>query len=91
MSATATPASRQLEQFDMIIDGRPVGAASGRTYESENPYLGQSWAVVPDGGVEDVDRAVVAARGARGSVGHDDRVPARRADAPPGGPDHRER
>lgn len=61
MTATATSAA-QLEQFDMIIDGLAVGAASGETYESENPYLGRAWAVVPDAGIEDVDRAVAAAR-----------------------------
>jgi acyl-CoA reductase-like NAD-dependent aldehyde dehydrogenase len=61
---TATSAPAQLEQFQMIIDGRCVGAASGETYESENPYLGRPWAVVPNGGLEDVDRAVAAARAA---------------------------
>ncbi len=64
MTATATPASQRLEHFAMIIDGQTVGAASGRTYESENPYLGRAWAVVPDGGTEDVEKAVAAARAA---------------------------
>ncbi len=64
MTSTAAAGQQQLQHFAMIIDGESVGAASGRTYESENPYLGRSWAVVPDGGVEDVDRAVAAARSA---------------------------
>src|SRR6201999_1461448 len=37
---------------------------SGRTFESENPYTGEPWAVIPDGGPEDVDAAVQAARAA---------------------------
>ncbi len=48
----------------MVIGGQPVGADSGRTYETENPYLGASWATVPDAGREDVDAAVSAARAA---------------------------
>jgi aldehyde dehydrogenase (NAD+) len=54
----------QLEQFEMLIDGRTTGAASGRTYDTENPYTGSAWATVPDGGTEDVDAAVAAARAA---------------------------
>ena len=64
MTTAASPASEHLEHFDLIIDGNTVQAASGQTYESENPYLGRSWAVVADGGVEDVDRAVAASRSA---------------------------
>jgi aldehyde dehydrogenase (NAD+) len=52
----------ELEQYLMQIGGRAVPALSGRTFESENPYTGTSWAVVPDGGPEDVDVAVAAAR-----------------------------
>ncbi|WP_232666109.1 aldehyde dehydrogenase [Pseudonocardia sp. TRM90224] len=53
-----------LERFSMLIGGKPVDALSGRTFESENPYTGRPWAVVPDGGPEDVDAAVAAARAA---------------------------
>ena len=53
-----------LERFQMIIGGKPVDALSGRTFESQNPYTGRPWAVVPDGGPEDVDAAVAAARAA---------------------------
>jgi len=35
---------------------------SGRTFESLNPYTGRPWAVVPDGGPDDVDASVAAAR-----------------------------
>ncbi|OLT23391.1 carnitine dehydratase [Pseudonocardia sp. CNS-139] len=51
-----------LEQFRMAIGGKLVDALSGRTFESQNPYTGRPWAVVPDGGPEDVDAAVAAAR-----------------------------
>lgn len=51
-----------LLRFRMLVGGRQVEAVSGRTFESLNPYTGRSWAVVPDGGPEDVDAAVAAAR-----------------------------
>ena len=54
--------SEQLEQFRMLIGGKAVDAISGRTFESENPYTGRPWAVIPDAGPEDVDAAVQAAR-----------------------------
>ncbi|GAB3249320.1 aldehyde dehydrogenase [Arthrobacter pigmenti] len=54
----------ELEQFKMFIDGESVDALSGRTFESENPFSGTNWSVAPDGGPEDVDAAVRAARSA---------------------------
>ncbi|MGE3285436.1 MAG: aldehyde dehydrogenase [Pseudonocardia sp.] len=53
-----------LERFQMLIAGKAVDALSGRTFESQNPYTGEPWAVLPDGGPEDVDAAVAAARAA---------------------------
>jgi len=53
-----------LTRFQMVIGGREVGAVSGATFESQNPYTGRAWAVLPDGGPEDVDAAVAAARSA---------------------------
>src|SRR5262249_57317218 len=53
-----------LTRMRMVIGGKAVDAISGRTFESENPYTGRGWAVVPDGGLEDVDAAVAAARSA---------------------------
>jgi acyl-CoA reductase-like NAD-dependent aldehyde dehydrogenase len=50
--------------YDLLIGAHWQPAASGRTYQSQNPYSGQPWAVVQDAGVEDVDRAVHAARAA---------------------------
>ena len=54
----------ELEQLSMLVGGKPTGAISGKTFESQNPYTGQNWATIPDGGTEDVDAAVNAARAA---------------------------
>ncbi|GLY38585.1 aldehyde dehydrogenase [Amycolatopsis sp. NBRC 101858] len=53
-----------LPRFSLLINGKAVGARSGRTFGSPNPYTGEPWAVVPDGSPEDVDDAVAAARAA---------------------------
>jgi (Z)-2-((N-methylformamido)methylene)-5-hydroxybutyrolactone dehydrogenase len=53
-----------LEEFRLFIDGKSVDAIGGRTFESLDPYRGQPWARVPDGGPEDVDVAVASARAA---------------------------
>jgi acyl-CoA reductase-like NAD-dependent aldehyde dehydrogenase len=53
-----------LERFTMTIGGKGVEAVSGRRFESQNPYTGQAWASIPDGGPDDVDAAVAAARAA---------------------------
>ena len=53
-----------LETFRMWIDGKPVDALTGATFESQNPYTGRPWAVLADGGSDDVDAAVSAARAA---------------------------
>jgi aldehyde dehydrogenase (NAD+) len=45
----------------MLIGGEWVDAAGGETFESENPFLGAAWALVPKAGPADVDRAVEAA------------------------------
>ncbi|WP_433033256.1 aldehyde dehydrogenase [Actinomycetospora sp. CA-053990] len=54
----------ELEQLSMLVGGKPTGAISGKTFESQNPYTGQNWATIPDGGTEDIDAAVNAARAA---------------------------
>lgn len=46
----------------MLIDGQWVAAASGRTFETLNPSTGEVLANVAEGGQEDIERAVVAAR-----------------------------
>jgi phenylacetaldehyde dehydrogenase len=49
-------------QHRMLIDGRFVLAASGKTFPVYNPATGEVVAQVPEAETEDVDRAVIAAR-----------------------------
>jgi (Z)-2-((N-methylformamido)methylene)-5-hydroxybutyrolactone dehydrogenase len=60
---TVPPATKEvsLQKYQMYIDGEWVDASSGRYFESDNPYLGKAWALVPRGSADDVDRAVRAA------------------------------
>ena len=46
----------------MLIDGAPVSAADGGTFDVVSPVDGTVIARVAKGGAEDVDRAVVAAQ-----------------------------
>lgn len=48
----------------LLIGGQWVEALSGRTFESVNPATGEVIAALAEGGAEDVDRAVAAARAA---------------------------
>ena len=50
-----------LVKHQMYIDGRFVDASGGELFESDNPFLGEPWALIPRGTAEDVDRAVRAA------------------------------
>jgi phenylacetaldehyde dehydrogenase len=49
-------------QHRMLIDGRFVLAASGKTFPVYNPATGEVVARVPEAEAEDVNRAVIAAR-----------------------------
>jgi aldehyde dehydrogenase (NAD+) len=55
-----------LPRYELFIDGRHQPAASGKNYETTDPFAGKPWAIVPDGDEVDVDRAVRAARAALG-------------------------
>ncbi|HSA49137.1 MAG TPA: aldehyde dehydrogenase family protein [Yinghuangia sp.] len=59
-----TPASPFLKagRKQLLIDGTWVDAVSGRTFPSINPSTGRPIAEIAEGGAEDVDRAVAAAR-----------------------------
>ena len=46
----------------MLIDGKWVDAASGKTFETYNPATGEVLARVAEGDAKDVDRAATAAR-----------------------------
>ena len=50
-----------MERFPMYIDGQFSEAASGKWFDSYNPYTGKVWAQVAEGGADDVERAVQAA------------------------------
>ena len=55
------PASATLPLYKLYIDGAHTEPASGDYFESDNPYLGTPWALIPRGTAQDVDRAVRAA------------------------------
>ncbi len=50
-----------MDQFKMLIDGEWCQAAGGEWFETQNPYTGKTWALVPRGGKEDANAAVTAA------------------------------
>ncbi len=63
----AVQLDRSVESFvrgprKMLIDGKWVDAASGKTFETLNPATGEVLARVVEGDAEDVDRAVRVAR-----------------------------
>ena len=53
-----------LPKYRMFIGGEWVDPASGEWFETENPYTGRPWALIPRGGAADVNRAVEAAQAA---------------------------
>ena len=56
MTTTST-----LTRYRMYVGGEWIDAGSGDYFESDNPYLGEPWALIPRGSAADVDRAVRAA------------------------------
>ena len=46
----------------MYVGGQWVDASAGGHFESDDPYRGEPWALIPRGTAEDADRAVTAAR-----------------------------
>jgi acyl-CoA reductase-like NAD-dependent aldehyde dehydrogenase len=55
-------ASTALQSYQLLIDGQLVDAASGERFETVSPATNQPIARVAKAGLEDVDRAVAAAR-----------------------------
>ena len=51
-----------MHHYQMYVGGEWVDPASGAWFESDDPYRGTPWALIPDGTAGDVDRAVGAAR-----------------------------
>jgi phenylacetaldehyde dehydrogenase len=62
VSIRAEVASFVAQKRKLLIDGKWVDAASGKTFASYNPATGDVLAHVADGDKEDADRAVKAAR-----------------------------
>ena len=54
-------ANANLTRYKMYIGGMWLDAAAGGHFESDNPYTGKPWALIPRGGAADADRAVQAA------------------------------
>ena len=52
----------KLKQYKMYIDGEWVDSDTKKTFETLNPENNKPWAVVPEAGANDVDRAVKAAQ-----------------------------
>ncbi len=50
-----------MQNYEMLIDGRWAPAADGQVFQSDNPFTGKPWAVIPRAGLQDVDRAIEAA------------------------------
>lgn len=62
MSSVQPAPSGETRKYQLLINGEWVDAASGRTFVTPNPATGQPLAEVAEGGPEDIDRAVAAAR-----------------------------
>ncbi len=53
-----------MKSFQYFVGNRWYEPATGNYFDSENPADGEVWARVPDCGIEDVNRAVAAAKSA---------------------------
>ncbi len=51
----------KLQEYKTYIDGKWVDAASGKTFQTFDPYTGEPWALIPECDKADADRAVEAA------------------------------
>jgi acyl-CoA reductase-like NAD-dependent aldehyde dehydrogenase len=58
----AAQTSQDSPRYQLIIDGQRAEAASGRRYDTVDPYQQRAWASAADGDAADVDLAVAAAR-----------------------------
>lgn len=57
----------ELKKYEMFIGGKWVKSQSGEYFESDNPYTGKPWALIPRGNAQDADLAVQAAHKALNS------------------------
>ncbi|MGE3316477.1 MAG: aldehyde dehydrogenase family protein [Planctomycetaceae bacterium] len=61
-AASRTKSAPKVRQTKLLIDGKWVDAASGKTFETLNPATGEVIATVAEADKADVDKAVAAAR-----------------------------
>ena len=61
-SRDRSPVMPAVKHWQLLIDGRRVPSASGRTFKSHNPATEEVIATIAEGNEIDVDRAVEAAR-----------------------------
>src|SRR3954453_13657476 len=61
-ASMTTETSADVRVTQMVIGGKTVDAADGQTFDVVDPATGSVIATVPQGGHEDVDRAVAAAQ-----------------------------
>jgi aldehyde dehydrogenase (NAD+) len=61
---TAMDTSPALAKYQMSIGGQWTDAVSAQCFETDNPFLGKPWALIPRGNAEDANRAVQAAHNA---------------------------
>ena len=50
-----------MQKYQMYIGGKYADPASGKWFDSYNPYTGAPWAQIAQGDAADADRAVRAA------------------------------
>ena len=53
-----------MEKYKLLIDGKWLDPQNGEWFETENPYTGTAWALIPKGGKPEIDAAVAAAKAA---------------------------
>ncbi len=51
----------KLKEYQTYIDGKWCDAASGKTFQTHDPYTGEPWALIPECDAKDVDKACEAA------------------------------
>lgn len=56
--------SRELKEYQNIINGKPSPVSSGKMMDSIDPATGKPWSKIPLSKVEDVERVTASARGA---------------------------
>ena len=71
--------SDQPEAYDLFVGGEFVASTGEERIDVDYPYDGSVWATVPEGTVDDVDRAVRAARAAFESSGWAEAGPSERS------------